>query len=63
MIMFIPVPIKAKYIIPAYCIFEVIMGVGQFQGDNVAHFAHIGGAIIGFIMIKAWGLKSPDRYM
>jgi rhomboid-like protein len=63
MIMFIPVPIKAKYVIPVYCIFEVVMGVGQFAGDNVAHFAHIGGALIGFAMVKAWGLKSPDRYM
>lgn len=58
MIMFIPVPVKAKYIIPAYCIFELVMGVGQFAGDNVAHFAHIGGAILGFIMVKAWGLQS-----
>jgi len=63
MILFIPVPVKAKYVIPVYCIFELFMGVEQFAGDNVAHFAHIGGALIGFIMIKAWGLKSPDRYM
>jgi membrane associated rhomboid family serine protease len=58
MILFFPVPVKAKYIIPLYCVFEVVMGVGQFAGDNVAHFAHIGGALFGFIMIKAWGLKS-----
>lgn len=61
MIMFIPVPVKAKYIIPIYCIFEVVMGVGQFAGDNVAHFAHIGGALLGFIMVKAWGLKSTNN--
>jgi len=60
MIMFIPVPIKAKYIIPIYCIFEVVMGFGQFAGDDVAHFAHIGGAIIGFILIKAWKTQRPN---
>jgi membrane associated rhomboid family serine protease len=62
MIMFIPVPVKAKYIIPVYCVFELFMGIGQFGGDNVAHFAHIGGALLGFIMVKAWGLKSPNNF-
>lgn len=62
MILFIPVPVKAKYIIPVYILIEVFLGVSQFGGDNVAHFAHIGGAIIGFIMIKAWGLRQPNRY-
>lgn len=62
MIMFIPVPIKAKYIIPAYCVFEVVMGVGQFAGDDVAHFAHIGGALLGFILVKAWGLTKSNNY-
>jgi membrane associated rhomboid family serine protease len=61
MIMFIPVPIKAKYIIPVYCIFEVFMGVGQFAGDNVAHFAHIGGALFGFLVVKFWGLNSSNN--
>jgi membrane associated rhomboid family serine protease len=63
MIMFIPVPVKAKYIIPVYVVIELFMGVGQFGGDNVAHFAHIGGAIIGFIMVKAWGLQKPNNNM
>jgi rhomboid-like protein len=54
MILFFPVPIKAKYLIPVYIIIELVSGFGQFSGDNVAHFAHIGGAIVGFIMIKLW---------
>jgi membrane associated rhomboid family serine protease len=62
MIMFIPVPVKAKYIIPVYVVIELFLGVGQFGGDNVAHFAHLGGALLGFIMVKAWGLKSPNNY-
>lgn len=54
MLLFVPVPIKAKYIIPIYIIIELISGFGQFAGDNVAHFAHLGGALLGFIMIKVW---------
>jgi membrane associated rhomboid family serine protease len=54
MILFIPVPVKAKYIIPVYIIVEIVLGVGQFGGDNVAHFAHLGGALLGFILIKIW---------
>lgn len=54
MILFIPVPIKAKYLIPAYIIIELVSGFGQFAGDNVAHFAHIGGALLGFLLIKIW---------
>jgi membrane associated rhomboid family serine protease len=57
MIMFIPVPVKAKYIIPVYVVIEAWLGVSQYSGDNVAHFAHIGGALLGFIMIKAWGIR------
>jgi membrane associated rhomboid family serine protease len=62
MILFIPVPVKAKYIIPVYVVIELFLGVGQFGGDNVAHFAHIGGAIVGFIIVKTWGLKRPNTF-
>jgi membrane associated rhomboid family serine protease len=62
MIMFIPVPVKAKYIIPVYVLIELSLGVGQFGGDNVAHFAHLGGAVLGFIMVKLWHLQGPKDY-
>lgn len=62
MIMFIPVPIKAKYIIPVYVILELSLGIGQFSGDNVAHFAHLGGALLGFILVKMWGLKKTNHF-
>nr|WP_294794906.1 rhomboid family intramembrane serine protease [uncultured Mucilaginibacter sp.] len=62
MIMFIPVPVKAKYIMPFYVVLELMLGLGQFNGDNVAHFAHLGGALIGFILIKAWRLQGPGKY-
>jgi rhomboid-like protein len=61
-IMFIPVPIKAKYIIPVYIILELFLGVAQFSGDSIAHFAHLGGALFGFILVKMWNLKSPRNF-
>ena len=57
-IMFIPVPVKAKYIIPVYIVIELSLGVAKIQGDSVAHFAHLGGALIGFILVKIWRNKN-----
>lgn len=54
MFIFIPVPIKAKYLVPFYAVAELFMGVANFQFDNVAHFAHLGGAIAGFILVMIW---------
>jgi len=56
------IPVKAKYLISVYVIAELFLGFGQFAGDSVAHFAHIGGALIGFILIKAWGMKAPRQF-
>ncbi len=53
-IMFIPIPIKAKYFVIGYAIIELFLGVGNFQFDNVAHFAHLGGMIFGYFLIKKW---------
>ena len=47
-LMFIPIPLKAKFVIPFFILLEVFMGVRQIAGDNVGHFAHIGGAVVGF---------------
>lgn len=58
-ILFIPAPIKAKYIIPIYVLLELFLGVAQFSGDSVAHFAHLGGALFGFILVKVWRIKRP----
>jgi rhomboid-like protein len=62
MLLFFPVPIKAKYFIPLYVLFELWAGVFQSAGDQVAHFAHIGGALFGFIMIKMWHPKRPNNF-
>lgn len=52
--MFIPVPIKAKYFVIGYAILELLLGVGNFQSDNVAHFAHLGGMFFGYFLIRKW---------
>ncbi|WP_442590075.1 rhomboid family intramembrane serine protease [Pedobacter sp. AW31-3R] len=62
MIMFIPVPVKAKYIIPVYILIELFLGAAQFKGDSVAHFAHLGGALIGFILVKIWNDKNKNTF-
>jgi len=53
-IMFIPVPIKAKWLVIGYGLYELFMGAYNSAGDNVAHFAHIGGIVFGFILIMLW---------
>ena len=53
-ILFIPFPIKAKYFVFFYALYELYSGVHRTPGDNVAHFAHLGGLLIGFIIIKFW---------
>jgi len=54
MLMFIPIPIKAKYFVAGYAAIELFSGIANRPGDNVAHFAHLGGLIFGFILIKIW---------
>lgn len=61
-IMFIPVPVKAKYIIPVYILVELSLGIAQIQGDSIAHYAHLGGALIGFILVKIWKDKQKTFY-
>ncbi len=56
-LMFIPVPIKAKYMTIGYVIIELFFGVKDFQGDNIAHYAHLGGALFGFLLIYYWKKK------
>jgi membrane associated rhomboid family serine protease len=54
MLIFLPIPIKAKYFVPFYALAELFFGVAGFKGDNIAHFAHLGGALFGFILVKIW---------
>ncbi|MBE7653072.1 rhomboid family intramembrane serine protease [Tenacibaculum finnmarkense] len=53
-LIFFPVPIAAKYFIPIMIASDVFFGVTKYSIGNIAHFAHIGGAIIGFIIAWYW---------
>lgn len=61
-ILFIPVPVKAKYIIPVYIVMELSLGVAKIPGDSIAHYAHLGGALLGFILVKLWKDKDNNRF-
>lgn len=61
MLLFPPIPIKAKYFVIGYGLIELFSGVLNRPGDNVAHFAHVGGMLFGFILIKIWQ-KRRDRF-
>ncbi len=54
MLMFIPVPIKAKYLLGAMFFGEVVFGFANNPSDTTGHFAHIGGALTGYIIVKIW---------
>ncbi len=62
MLIFLPIPIKAKYFIPVYIIIELYLGVNNFAWDNVAHYAHLGGALFGFILVKIWQKDRNNFY-
>lgn len=61
-LMFIPVPVKAKYFIPVYILIELFLGFSRFSGDSVAHFAHLGGALFGFLLLKIWRIGRPQPW-
>ncbi len=51
------IPIKAKYFVILYGLIELSTGIHNSSADNVAHFAHLGGMLFGFILIKYWRKK------
>lgn len=55
-LMFIPVPVKAKWMVTGFVVLELLIGLSSAQ-DGVAHFAHLGGMLIGFLIIIYWKKK------
>ncbi len=54
MMMFLPIPIKAKWFVLGYGVIEFLQAFANREGDNVAHFAHLGGMLFGYIILKIW---------
>lgn len=59
MLLFPPIPIKAKYLIGGYIAFEIYNSIYN-SGDTIAHLAHVGGAIVGAIIVLIWRKKGKN---
>lgn len=56
-LMFIPIPIKAKWMVLGYGLIELLFGINGGMDSSVAHFAHLGGMIFGFLILLYWKRK------
>ncbi len=56
------IPIKAKWFVLMYAAMEFFMGVRNSAGDNVAHWAHLGGALVGFLLVLYWNKTKRRRF-
>lgn len=61
-LIFFPVPIAAKYFIPAIILGDLFFGMTNYSIGNVAHFAHVGGALIGFLIAWYWKQNQFKRW-
>ncbi|MFI1772492.1 rhomboid family intramembrane serine protease [Thalassobellus citreus] len=64
MMIFLPIPVKAKYFIPGIILLDLISGLSGhsiFSPSNTAHFAHVGGALIGFLIMWYWKKTQFNR--
>jgi len=62
MLIFLPIPIKAKYFIPALVALDLFGGIYKAPGDNIAHWAHLGGAIAGFLLVLFWNKTNRSSF-
>ena len=62
MLLFPPIPIKAKYFVLGYGLIELSMAIRNQPDDNVAHLAHLGGMVFGYILIKKWQNSRTNFY-
>ncbi|WP_299368771.1 rhomboid family intramembrane serine protease [Winogradskyella sp.] len=65
MLIFLPIPIKAKYFIPAIIaldLFSALSGQSIFSPSNTAYMAHVGGALTGFLLMYFWKKNEKDKY-
>ena len=62
MLIFLPIPIKAKYFIPLLIVYELSMELASFSWDNIAHLGHLSGMAIGFIIMRYWKNNQFKRW-
>lgn len=61
-VMFIPIPVKAKYVIPGFMAIDLFGSIAPQAGDNVAHWAHLGGALAGLIIVIIWNKTNRKKF-
>ena len=54
MLIFLPIPIKAKYFVPLILLMDLFFGFSSYSMGPIAHFAHVGGAVTGFLIMWYW---------
>lgn len=54
MLIFLPIPIKAKYFVPLILVMDLFFGFSSYSMGPIAHFAHVGGAVTGFLIMWYW---------
>lgn len=58
----IPFPIKAKWAVIGILALDIFGGLSNSPADNIAHFAHLGGAVIGFFIVLYWNRTDRQRF-
>jgi membrane associated rhomboid family serine protease len=58
----IPFPIKAKYMVAIYAAIDLFGGISPSTTDNTAHYAHLGGLVMGFILVIAWNKTNKKTF-
>ncbi len=61
-LLFPPIPIKAKYLVFFYGAFELYSEINRTGGDNVAHFAHLSGMLVAFLILRIWARNGRGYY-
>jgi membrane associated rhomboid family serine protease len=62
MLLFPPIPLKAKWFVMIYGALELYLGFANNANDNVAHFAHLGGMVFGFVLLMIWQRDKTKFY-
>ena len=58
----IPFPIKAKYMVAIYAAIDLFGGIHNGKADNIAHYAHLGGLVMGFILVIIWNKTNKKTF-
>ena len=59
----LPIPIRAKWLVMAYVALEAYVAFIVNPADNIAHFAHLGGGLFGFLVARWWVYKDVEQYL